>query len=112
MGYQELEKILTESNAVLTYFSSDGCGVCGVLKPQVENLIQNKYPEIDFIEIDAKAEREICGQLNVHSIPTVIIFFEGKEFYRFARNFSQSEIDQAIERPYEMFFDKKSCKYD
>ena len=106
MEFEQLQNIIKkQSPNTVIYFSGIECGVCKVLMPQVQGLVVDKYPQMKFLEIDASSSLEVCGQFGVHSIPTVLIYFEGKEFKRFARNFSIQQLSEAIERPYHLFFD-------
>lgn len=92
-----------DQNRVL-YFSSENCAVCHVLKPKVKELISESYPEMDWQEVMIDQDAALAGKFGVFTVPVVLILFEGKEHFRFTRGFSVGEIDQALQRPYELFF--------
>lgn len=102
---ESLEELLTEKRGVLLYFSNDMCSVCRVLKPKVAELLSEKFPEIEARFIDIDKSPLLSGQHRVFTIPTILIFFDGKEQARFSRNISIQQLSEAIERPYSIIFE-------
>jgi len=105
MTQKKLDTIVVENDAVMIYFSGEDCGVCKVLQPQIRKLLDEKYPKIVQYYIEASDSRELCGSLSIFAVPTLIIYFDGKEFIRKSRNFSALELDKDLSRPYSLFFD-------
>lgn len=101
---QALQDYLAAEAAVLVYFSTPECNVCKVLKPKVMELLERKYPKVAFVYSDVARVPEIGAQMSVLTVPTLVLFFDGRESARFVRNFSLSELESAIERPYTMIF--------
>jgi thioredoxin 1 len=81
------------------------CQVCRVLKPKVINLVDS-IKGIDFLYIDIEAFPSISGQHLVFSIPTIIIFVNGKEQARFSRHFSVDELNIVLEKLQNLVFGK------
>ena len=52
--------------------------------------------------IDISQTPDISAYYSVFTVPTVLIFFEGREFLRKSRNMSVAEITDAIRRPYNL----------
>jgi len=102
MDINWFHQILTEYEIVLVYFSGYNCNVCKAMFPKIEQLL-NQYPKIKLIKLFNEENPEIFGQNQILSIPTVIIYFEGKEFIRKIRNFSIEELAQELNRPYSLF---------
>ena len=103
-SYKQLQEIAAEEKAVLFYFSSPGCGVCKSVKPKVIALGEEHFPRMPMYYIDVEQVPEASGQLSVFSIPAVLVFFEGRETIREARNFGIMELGAKIDRFYEMLF--------
>lgn len=103
---EEFYRILKESNAVLAYFSGESCNICKVLRPSVESLLRENFPEMSFLYVDVNKFPEIAALQSVFTIPTVICIFEGKEFFRKSRAFGISELAREIERPYNLLFNQ------
>jgi thiol-disulfide isomerase/thioredoxin len=95
---------LKEEQAVLAYFSTEVCSVCHVLKPKVEELILQKFPNIKLISIKSDEFPEIAAQNQVFTAPTILVFFEGREYIRKSRNIGVLELQEALERPYSLVF--------
>ena len=98
------EKIAAEKG-VLLYFSNDSCSVCKVLRPKVAELIQDQFPLMASLYVDTEKSPVISGQLGVFTIPTILIFFEGREQVRFSRNFSVHQLEDTLSRPYSLLFE-------
>jgi len=77
-GINDFEHYLKQHDAVLAYFSHDECNVCKVLKPKLIELINEQFPKIQFIYINVKDLPEISAQLSIFTVPTIVIYFEGK----------------------------------
>lgn len=95
---------LKQEPAFLAYFSSKACSVCHVLKPKVEELIQQKFPKIKFAAVNVDEKADIAAQYQVFTAPTLLVFFDGREYIRKSRNIGLSELEQEIERLYAMMF--------
>ena len=102
---QELQDKITREKALVLYFSSDSCSVCKVLRPKVEELLRDRFPLILALYVDIEKSPVISGQFRVCTIPTILIFFEGKEQVRYSRNISMHQMEASIERPYNLVFE-------
>ena len=86
---QTTEQINSEINTgepVLIYFSGENCSVCKVLKPKIEQEVLKNFPKFKLYEVKTDIYKELTSQFTVFSIPTVLIFFDRKEFKRYGRN--------------------------
>lgn len=95
---------LKEEPAVLVYFSTQACSVCHVLKPKVEELVDTTFPKLKLLSVQSDKQPEIAAQNQVFTAPTLLVFFDGREYIRKSRNFGIGELREAIARPYEMIF--------
>ena len=100
----DFKDYLTKHQAVCFYLSTPECNVCKVLKPKVIEMIENDFPEINFCYVDLNEAKEISGQLSVFAVPTILIYFEGKETIRASRNVHLIELHEQIDRYYKMIF--------
>ncbi len=101
----EVQALIAGEKGVLLYFSSDSCSVCKVLKPKVTELLQEEFPSIQVRYVNTELSPLISGQFRVFTIPTILIFFEGREQARFSRNISLQQLHEALSRPYSMLFE-------
>lgn len=100
----EFNKFLQESAAVVAYFSTQQCNVCRVLKPKIENMLIENFPQIKFVYIDTEESPEVAAQNSVFAVPAILVFFEGREFLRKSRNVGLQLFKEEIGRLYTMFF--------
>ena len=103
-SFDEFLKLKGEEPALLAYFSTENCNICKVLKPKVAELIQTEFPKIKLIYIKSDILPEVAAQNQVFAAPTILVFFEGKEYIRKSRNIGVGELQHEIERPYSMMF--------
>ena len=103
--YEGFLEITKSNRAVCFYLSTPECNVCKVLKPKVIEMIENDFTKIDFCYVDLNEAKEISGQLSVFSVPTILVFFEGRETIRASRNVHLKELREQINRYYKMMFE-------
>jgi thioredoxin-like negative regulator of GroEL len=101
---ESLRELILEKRGLVLYFSNDMCSVCRVLKPKVEELLSTTFPEMEarYIEIDKSPL--LSGQYRVFTIPTILIYFDGREQARLSRNISIHQLTEIIQRPYTLLF--------
>lgn len=96
--------LATSQPAVAIYFHSQACGVCNVLLPQLDEMLSKEFPNIPLYLVNANESMELCGKLTVFTFPTVLIYFEGKESFRIARNINLASLKSMLARPYSILF--------
>lgn len=72
------EKVLKSTKPVLVDFFATWCGPCKMLVPVLEKLSAEKKEALDIIKIDTDQFPELATNYMVQSIPTLILFHEGK----------------------------------
>lgn len=87
MDYKNLNEILDDIKnnklSVLTG-STKGCGVCVAIKPRMQELLA-KYPNVKEMYVSVDALEEAAGEFMIFTVPTIIVFAEGKEVHRESR---------------------------
>lgn len=97
-----INQTLNSNDAVMLYFSAPTCNVCHALKPKLVEAITDQFPTFVIESIDISQTPEIASHFSVFAIPTVLIFFQGREFLRKSRHMSVGEVVEDIRRPYEL----------
>jgi thioredoxin-like negative regulator of GroEL len=98
---------IAKNATILLYFYSDRCAPCVSLRPKVQELISEDFTKMAALFIDSEAHPEITAHYSVFANPTLIVFFEGREFQRWSKFVAISQIAEAIERPYNLIFDEE-----
>ncbi len=97
---EALEKLVHEKAGVLVYFSTPTCNVCHALKPKIAEAFEKAFPQIEQVFIDAAATPQMPASLQIFSVPTILVYLDGKEFARESRNVSVPQLIEKIRRPY------------
>jgi thioredoxin-like negative regulator of GroEL len=96
---------VNENDAVLLYLHNDRCGVCNTLHPKVISLVDEKFPKITLVNLDAELNRELAAQIRMMSIPGIILYMAGKEVFRANGMIAISDLERMIARPYSIMFE-------
>jgi len=99
---ETINQTLQSNDAVMLYFSAPSCNICHALKPKLIEAIFNDFPTFVIESIDISETPEISSHFSVFAIPTVLIFFQGREFLRKSRHMSVGEVVEDIRRPYNL----------
>lgn len=101
---KEFELAKRKEEGLLVYFSHEACNVCKVLKPKVKDMLDKEFPNMKMTYADTVITPEIAGQNGIFTVPTILVFFDGREYIRKSRNIGLEELKREIQRPYEMMF--------
>lgn len=71
-----------ESGVTLVDFYANWCGPCRVLGPIVEQLSSKVEGKAKVAKLDIDQAQQIANDLQITSIPTIILFKDGKEVKR------------------------------
>ena len=71
------EEVLDHKGLVFVDFYADWCGPCKVTSPLIDEISEEKK-EIKFVKVDVDQNSNLASQYSVFSIPTFIIFKDGK----------------------------------
>ena len=102
MNLEEVQNIIRQEVGVLLYFSGERCNVCHALRPKFKELFDSEFPQIKQIYLDAHENAEISAHYQVFSVPTMLVFLDGREFIREGRAVSMYKMMEQLMRPYKM----------
>ena len=71
------QEVLQSDKPVLVDFWATWCGPCRMMAPVVEEL-DAEHPEYKFGKVNVDEQPELAGQFGVMSIPTLLVFEQGK----------------------------------
>ncbi|HEV3235232.1 MAG TPA: thioredoxin [Candidatus Dormibacteraeota bacterium] len=93
-------EVLQSSTPVLVDFWAEWCAPCRMVAPVVEQINEDYAGEIRVGKLDVDASPVISAQLGVMSIPTIILFKDGKAIQRMVgfqpKPSLKSKIDAAL----------------
>jgi thioredoxin 2 len=78
---------------IVVDFWADWCGPCKMMAPQFATAA-TRFPAIRFAKVDTEASPQTSVQYRIRSIPTMILFRQGKEIARVAGAMSATDIER------------------
>ncbi len=89
------EKVLNNKKTVLIDFWASWCGPCKMLSPIVSEVAEENS-DIDVGKINVDEEAELSLEFSIMSIPTLIVFKDGKAVKKSIGLVSKEEISELI----------------
>jgi thioredoxin 1 len=71
-----------KAGITLVDFYADWCGPCRMLSPILEEISDEMKDQAAFGKLDIERNQKIAGNFQVTSVPTLILFKDGKEVNR------------------------------
>jgi thioredoxin 2 len=63
---------------VVVDFWAAWCGPCRAMAPAYERVAGELEPKVRFLKVDTEAEQQLAAQYNIRSIPTLMMFRNGR----------------------------------
>ncbi len=67
---------------VLVDFYADWCGPCKMITPILKDVQEEMQDKVKIVKVDVDADGELAQRFDVMSIPTLILFKDGKPVNR------------------------------
>ena len=78
----DFNEIINSEKPTLVDFFATWCGPCQMLSPILESVSTEVGDTAKVLKVDIEKNMDFAIQYNVRSVPTLIIFKEGKEVWR------------------------------
>lgn len=71
------KEVAEKKGLVMVDFYADWCGPCKLTSPIIEELSE-EHKDVAFVKVNVDNNQELASQYSVFSIPTFIVFKDGK----------------------------------
>lgn len=89
------EKVEKAEGTVLVDFYADWCGPCKMLAPAVEALAAD-HPKVKVYKVNTEEESGLAVRFGIMSIPTLLVFCDGKKVNQSVGLISKSELEELV----------------
>jgi len=96
MGINQFQKTLNKG-VTLVDFNASWCAPCKAQEPIIKKLMDTYQNRASIIEINIDDNRTLATKYMVQSIPTLILFKNGKEIKRFVGLQSETAIAKSLD---------------
>lgn len=94
-----IDSTLASPLPVAVYFTSTTCVHCRMVTPLLETFVDEYADRLTIVKVEVEDVAQWCQDLNIRSIPRIVVFAGGKEVKRFdarTRNDMRRELDAAV----------------
>ena len=92
------ETIINDSRPVIVDFHALWCGPCKVQSPILKELVAELGERVKVIKIDVDQNNILASQYQIQSVPTLIVFKNGKQAWRQSGVVSKAELLKVLMR--------------
>lgn len=91
-------EVVKSNVPVLVDFWATWCGPCRMVGPVISQIAQDYDGKIKVGKVDVDAEGALAAQYGIVSIPTIIMFVDGKPVDKLIGAHSQDDFEDMIEK--------------
>ena len=94
---QEFNELMNEK-AILVDFFATWCGPCKMLSPVLEGVAEKMKDKVTIVKVDVDRSPDLAAKFGVMSVPTMIMFKNGRQVDAFSGYMPEANLMANIER--------------
>lgn len=79
---ESFDELITSKSPVLVDFFAEWCGPCKTMQPILHEVKEKKGEKVRVVKVDVDKHQELATRYQIRSVPTLMIFKDGKELWR------------------------------
>ena len=92
-------EIISQDKPVLVDFFATWCGPCKMMAPILQETKKSMGAGIQIVKIDVDKNQALAGELQVQSVPTLMLFKKGELVWRRSGVVSKPDLIRMIQNP-------------
>lgn len=92
------EEVVENKGIVMVDFWATWCGPCKMFAPVIEEIAGENHPDLTVGKVDVDQQPDLAGQFKVMSIPTLLLFKDGKVAATSVGVKSKKEVLEMVEK--------------
>ncbi|HEY5470867.1 MAG TPA: thioredoxin [Bacteroidales bacterium] len=92
----KFDSIISDSRPVIVDFHALWCSPCKIQSPILKEVADELGERVKVIKIDVDANNQIASRYSIQSVPTIIIFKNGKVVWRQSGVVSKSQLKNIL----------------
>ena len=92
------EVVVNSDIPVIIDFWAPWCGPCKMMGPNFQKSATNFPLKTLFAKVNTKNEQQLGARFGIRSIPTLMIFKEGKEVHRLSGALSEEQLNSLVKQ--------------
>ena len=97
---ESFDEIIKSEKPVLVDFFATWCGPCKMMHPILEELHEKVGDKARIIKIDIDKNEQLAASYNVRSVPTLMVFKNGKLEWRASGVQPAATLEQVLQQYY------------
>ncbi len=91
-------EVLDSSTPVLVDFWATWCAPCRAIAPALEELASQYKGQVKIAKVDVDENQQIAQQFGIRSIPTLILFKDGKVVEQLVGALPKAKLEDSIKK--------------